>query len=315
MFPDYPPKWASSIISPLNGPASLLDLRGPPGISGSLFATLDLIKNARRCFFQIVGRREPKEINVVIPMCTFKKIGRKMSTLNVHPNIRAYSNPSDLSSKRLVKQRNCTGTFGTFPTLFSRVAEAYLDTVAITLFWPTWEAAGDGLRGLMPSVYSPIDGQQLSFCLSRWVSEGRKIWVFLPFDSLTEGGTVTFREPGLNPVNGPWVTEEEKRLWSYPGVVVVLYRNTLKQGTAAEHKSQFAEAENGVRRKQCMNQRPDQILLQKWMDQAADCTRKLKNESTLPYTSVTIGVENGTSGHRQEYIIPGERVHVVDFDL
>jgi hypothetical protein len=347
--------WDEYITSPLFGPASLPDLRGIRGIAGPPYLSRDQlyvtppVQLARLYYNQLFECADPTEINIVIPICDFKPNREWVSPPSMHPYTHVFyrataprlnPSPTDvyhkfhrpaLQNQRLMtKDPRKTGTHnGLFPTGFAKVVHAMgppgLIGPDVLLLWPVWVANSQGrLPGLLPAIFARYAayGEQLSFCLSRWLSEDlpgpndRKIWAFLPLDCVGQGYSVTFDEKSTGAIREP---EEEERIWAYPGVRIVFYK-TRKPGLT--YKSEMEDAVKSVKKHQKMSSRRDQKILKKWMEQAATRTgdlRRLPPFNTIqspfptPRTAVTIRVENNIVA--QTYTIPGDRVYLVSFDV
>jgi hypothetical protein len=329
MFPDGTQnKWDHCITAILNGPQSAPDLRG---IADARISWLSLpIQRAKRFYNRLFSGRVLKEIRITIPVCKFYANRFRLSALSVHPNIQVSWKTAapdeldhqqhDIGSTRLIQiiPQKTGSTCGLFPTCFARVAEAMSPNNAIgpeiILLWPIWELNADGsLPGLLPAIMYPnaTYGEQLSFCLSRWISDScqmpRKIWVFLPIDSLLHDLTITFEERSSGTHVPP---EEENRIWSYPGVNVVLYKSIK---TLKEYQEEIKHAVATIEENQPMTERLDQIILKRWMDEATTQAGLLKKVADYKQVirSLTIRVQN--SRMRQDYVIPSERVYATQF--
>jgi hypothetical protein len=218
-------------------------------------------------------------------------------------------------------------TQGIFPTAFAKVAKEMgprgLPGPDIILLWPSWELGTNGrLSALLPALYSRFtsDGEQLSFCLSHWIGggdnedESRKLWAFLPLESLCLGYTVTFDEKNGSAIQEP---EEEERIWAYGGVRIVFYK-TRKNGSS--YRTEMDEVLQRVQIHQSLSDRPDQKMLKKWMKQAVCRTEEMSSLEPYPFppfrpkrSVVTVRVEN--TAVTQTYVIPGDHVYVVSFDV
>jgi hypothetical protein len=220
----------------------------------------------------------PGTTQMVIPICEIRSVvqhGRKRRLVDsqdvVHPNICIF-NGSQSKRLRPVQPQDVGTTKGRFPMILAYTIESITGIAPdIILFWPVWEIKVQfrGLRGLMIARDSKhVHAMQLSYGLAKW-AKNHLLWVFLPFDSLTqfcrEDGVVVF-DTTIGPVADTETANAEQAIWEQPGIRVVLYKTT---DTIENHKLE----ENKMRPTKdylpAMDSRPEQVLLKSWMNQAA----------------------------------------------
>jgi hypothetical protein len=337
-------RWQTCITSLLNGPASLPDLRGLPALVGTAAATTTdqvqastpSILRAKTFYNRVSSWGPPRKMYFVIPMgsSSSSKGGQTAASPAQDLNIQVFVATAErIYSERVpvVTAAATRSNNGLILTCITRVVNAMcpLDMVGpeIILLWALWDVRlpGNRLPGLEPAVYLPNGtcGEHLSFCLSRWIGEARaaadhhsssprrRLWAFLPLDCMTADYGVVFDE---KPSGANQIPEFEERIWAYSGVHVIFYSTA---GKSESYRAQMEAAQAcSSSSTSSSTYRPDQILLNTWMDEAMTQTDRIRQLGPLkpdnakgPLPELKVRVENSVGIH--EYSIPGAQVYGV----